>query len=54
MKHRQFLVVLAVLFAALWAALAVAPFDRADWALENALVALVVVLLASTHRRFTL
>lgn len=39
-----------------WTALAVAlafhPFDRGDWALENVLSALLVLVLCLTHRRF--
>jgi putative membrane protein len=52
--HRRYLFVLASLFAALWLALAAAPRDRADWALENALVAAFVVFIALTYRRFVL
>jgi putative membrane protein len=47
----RFVAILAVLFAIEWAALAVAPFDRADWALENALVVVAVVALAASYRR---
>jgi putative membrane protein len=52
--HRRYLLVLAVLFALIWIALAIAPWHRADWALENALVVVFVVALAATYRRFTL
>lgn len=38
--------VLLALFAAVWIALAVAPWYRQDWALENALVVVAVPLLA--------
>ena len=38
------------LFVALWVALAVAPLDRADWALENVLVAVFVPLLLAALR----
>ncbi|MCB1885810.1 MAG: DUF2238 domain-containing protein [Geminicoccaceae bacterium] len=38
------------LFLALWAALAVSPYDRADWALENVLVAVFVPLLLASLR----
>src|SRR6185503_17282693 len=43
--------VLAVVFGIEWLLLAIAPFDRADWALENALVAVAVVALAASYRR---
>jgi putative membrane protein len=54
MTHHRYLLVLAVLFGLLWTALAIAPWHRADWALENALVAVFVVVVALTYRRLTL
>lgn len=53
-SHRQFLIVLAILFAAIAAALAIAPHDRADWALENVLVVVFVLALIASYRRFVL
>lgn len=50
----RYLAVLSVLFAALWTALAIDPLYRGDWALENALVAVFVVALAASYRRFRL
>ncbi len=38
-------------FLALWAALAIAPFDRADWALENLLTVVTLMWLVPEHRR---
>jgi putative membrane protein len=52
--HRRYLVVLGLLFVLLWAALAIAPRDRGDWALENALVGAFVALMALTYRRMVL
>jgi len=37
-----------------WLALAIAPYNRFDWFLENLLVAVFVTLLAATYRRFPL
>jgi putative membrane protein len=54
MTHHRYLLVLGVLFAVLWTALALAPWHRADWALENALVAVFVVVVALTYKRLTL
>ena len=51
-SHRRYMAILAGLFAVLWAALAVAPEFRADWALENALVLVFVVVLAASYRWF--
>jgi putative membrane protein len=54
MTHHRYLLVLAVLFGLLWTALAIAPWHRADWALENAMVVVFVVLVAFTYKRLTL
>jgi len=54
MSHLRYVLLLAALLAVLWAALAVAPFDRHDWLLENALVVLAVALLAATYHSFPL
>lgn len=52
--HRRYLGVLAVLFAVVWAALAINPLYISDWALENVLVVAFVLLLALTHKRLLL
>lgn len=52
--HHRFLLFLAILFAALWVALAIDPWHRSDWALENALVAAFVAAVALTYERLTL
>lgn len=49
-SDRRYRLILVILFAAVWAALAVAPYDRHDWALENALVAVFAVILAASFR----
>ena len=54
MTHHRYLLLLAVLFGLLWTALAIAPWHRADWALENALVVVFVVAVALTYKRLTL
>jgi putative membrane protein len=46
--------VLAALLAMLWLALAIQPFDRKDWVLENALVVIAIAVLATTYRGFPL
>jgi putative membrane protein len=45
---------MGALFIAVWIALAIAPWYRADWALENAAVVIFIVALAASHRRFLL
>ena len=52
--HRRYLLILCVLFALLWIALAIAPWYRGDWALENVLVVGFVVFVALTYKRLTL
>lgn len=53
-SHRNFLLILALVFAFEWALLAVSPHDRADWALENALVFVFVIAIAVSYRAFPL
>lgn len=45
---------LAAAYGLWWLLLAVAPYDRFDWLLENLLVFVFVGLLAATYRRFPL
>lgn len=51
-SHRKYLLVLAVLFAVIWAALAISPLYREDWILENLLVVVFVAGMAATWRWF--
>ncbi len=51
-SHQRYALTLAVVFAGVFIALAVAPLHRADWALENVLVVIAVVLLFITYRKF--
>lgn len=53
-SQRRYLSILAVVFALEWALLAWHPYDRADWALENVLVVLFVLVLTATYRVFPL
>ena len=53
-KTRCYLLSLSALFLVEWALLAIAPFDRKDWALENALVFLLVPFLVLTRKRLPL
>lgn len=52
MAHRRYLLCLAAIFAVVWTALAIEPSHREDWLLENALVAVFVLALGLSHRRF--
>mgnify|MGYP003345034261 CR=1 FL=1 len=50
MPRRRLIVLLALAFGALWVALAIHPVDRADWALENVLIAAGIGFLVATRR----
>jgi putative membrane protein len=52
--RNRYLAVLAVVFFIEWLALAIAPFDRRDWALENVLVVVAIAALVASHRRLSL
>lgn len=51
-SNRKYLLILAVLFAVIWVALAISPLYREDWMLENLLVVVFAVGMAATWRRF--
>ena len=51
MPHRYYLLILAALFGICWIALAIHPWHRNPWLLENAPVLAAVALLAAFHRR---
>lgn len=53
-KTRRWFLVLGALFLLVWAALAIAPHDRKDWALENALVIFIVPVLVLTRKKLPL
>jgi len=53
-SHRKYLLVLSILFLIEWSILAIAPYDRKDWALENVLVLAFAIFLILTYRRLTL
>lgn len=54
MTRKTHLTTLAVAYAVLWVACAIAPLHRSDWLLENVLVLLGVAVLALTARTFPL
>ena len=53
-SHNKYLLVLTVIFVLEWSLLAISPYDRAGWALENVIVVAFVILLASTYKKFPL
>lgn len=52
-RHRRYFLALCLVYLAIWTALAIAPNDRADWALENLLVVLFGAVLVGSYRRLT-
>jgi putative membrane protein len=53
-SHRRYLLVSSAVYAVFWAALAIDPHDRGDWALENVLVAVAALLLFFSYKRVLL
>ncbi|MGD8340516.1 MAG: DUF2238 domain-containing protein, partial [Gammaproteobacteria bacterium] len=53
-SHFGYVSALVGVFCILWLILAVDPTDRADWALENALVVVFAVVLVASYRRLML
>jgi len=54
MSRKVYLWTLGAVYAAWWVAMAIGPYDRSDWFLENVLVILAVALLAFTYKPFPL
>ena len=54
MSHKNYFLILSLLFIVEFLLLAVSPIDRADWLLENALVLFFAVMMALTYRSFPL
>jgi putative membrane protein len=53
-SHGRYVTLLAALLVLLAGTMAIHPFDRHDWALENVLLVAFVAALAATYRRFPL
>lgn len=51
-RHRHFLLTLVGLFLMVWGALAIDPFDRHDWLLENLLVFGLALALLLAHKHY--
>lgn len=54
LRANRLLQALIIWYVSFWVVMAIAPRDRSDWLLENALVFLVVGFLITTYRRFPL
>lgn len=53
-SHRRYFLVSSAVYAIFWAALAIDPHDRGDWALENVLVVVAAVPLFFSYKRVLL
>jgi putative membrane protein len=53
MSHRKYFLVLSFIFFIEFLILAISPYDRSDWALENALVLVFVIIMAFTYKKFS-
>lgn len=53
-SHHRYLLFLSLVFLLVWAALAIDPLYRMDWALENVLVAVFVLVIAVSYRHLLL
>ena len=54
MNNKRFLLLLTIIYLIIWTALAFNPNYRSDWVLENVLVLITVILIASTYASFPL
>ena len=52
--HRKYLLVLSLVFAAWWAFLAIRPWDRDTWLVENAIAILAAALIIGYNRKLLL
>jgi putative membrane protein len=50
-SHRRYLLILGILFGIFWTLLAIDPWDRGAWLLENALAVAAIGMLAGFHRQ---
>ncbi|MFC1495715.1 DUF2238 domain-containing protein [Thermodesulfobacteriota bacterium] len=53
-SHHKYLGILALLFSVEFIVLAISPHDRGDWALENVLALLFVIVLCLSYKKFPL
>lgn len=54
MTHQRYFLILSGIFFVLFLLLAISPHDRADWALENALVLVFVIVMGLSYKKFPL
>ena len=53
-SHQKYLAILALIFSVLFLILSITPHDRGDWALENLLALIFVIVLGLSYKKFPL
>lgn len=53
MSHRKYFLILSAIFFIVFLILAISPYDRADWALENVAVLVFALVMAFTYKKFS-
>ena len=53
MTHKRYFLILSFVFLLVFLILAISPYDRSDWALENVLVLAFVIIMAASYKSFT-
>ena len=54
MPHKKYFLILSLVFIIEFIILSISPHDRADWALENALVLIFAIIMALSYNKFPL
>lgn len=54
MSHKKYFLTLSLVFFILFIILSISPHDRADWALENALVLIFAIIMVFSYKKFPL
>ncbi len=54
MSNQRYFLLLSALFCIEFLMLSISPYDRADWALENVLVAVFAIIMAFSYKKFPL
>jgi putative membrane protein len=52
MTHQKYFLILSSLFLIVFLILAISPYDRADWALENVAVLIFALVMTSSYKKF--
>ena len=53
-SHNKYLAILSLIFGVEFFLLAISPHDRADWALENVLALIFIIVIGLSYKKFPL